>query len=510
VSGRIPWHPGLFAAAVVGFNIVETGAHPLAAGRAFLVAVVSVVILQLALGWGLGGRHRGALAATAVLGVTLAWLPIEATLRAIVTAGLPVALGLATLPLALGLVLVRVGRRRRLVPPAEAVSRGLNAVAVALLVVVVVGAATSPLVAQLPRDIGLVPSPATAAPGQGDSEAQPDIYVFLLDAHPRRDALLEQTGFDLSPFITELASMGFEESAAAHANYNFTEDSLSAFLHMTLRPQAVGDGLGASTGSNVHALRGSLNDNAAFDLLRAHGYDVVAVGPPFEHVALRAADTFVDAGYLNSFECHLIRRTAVGALTWAVAPELIGDVRRAAIQRSLDAAVEVAGERQRRPRFVFVHLPTPHLPVLRDATGAPIDDPRGSDCAPPNAPSADTATIRDAFVATMEHADRLVTSAIRDILARSETEPAVIVMSDHGAHFGSPTVDRSDPAEWRDEFGIVFAARMPGAKLRYPDDVSLVNVLPRLFNAYMGTSLDLSPDLATWPDGEAAPDPADP
>jgi hypothetical protein len=472
--------------------------------------VVGVVTLQVALGWGLGNRHWGALAATAVLGVTLAWLPVEATLRAIVTAGLPIALGLAALPLALGVLLVRVGRRRRLMPPVNAVTRGLNTMAVALVVVVVVGAATSPLMAQLPRDIGLVPSPATAAPSQGDGETKPDIYVFLLDGHPRRDALLEQTGVDLSPFISELASMGFEESAAAHANYNFTEDSLSAFLHMTLLRQTVGEDPGASAGSNVHTLRGSLNENPAFGALRAHGYDVVAVGPPFEHVALRGADTFVDAGYLNSFECHLIRRTAIGALTWMMAPELIGDVRRAAIQRSLDAAVRIASERQRGPRFVFVHLPTPHLPVLWDATGTPIDDPRGSDCAPPGAPGMGAAEIQDAFVATMEHGDRLVTGAIRDILATSEAEPAILVMSDHGAHFGSPTVDRSDPGEWRDEFGIVFTARTPGGKLRYPDDVSLVNVLPHLFNAYLGTSLDLSPDRAVWPDGAPAPDPADP
>jgi hypothetical protein len=80
-------------------------------------------------------------------------------------------------------------------------------------------------------------------------------------------------------------------------------------------------------------------------------------------------------------------------------------------------------------------------------------------------------------------------------------------MSDHGSHFGSPDVDRDDPAEWRDEFGILFAARTPGTDVSYPDDISLVNVLPRLFNGYLGTDFALMPDEAFWPDGQPAPRP---
>jgi hypothetical protein len=78
----------------------------------------------------------------------------------------------------------------------------------------------------------------------------------------------------------------------------------------------------------------------------------------------------------------------------------------------------------------------------------------------------------------------------------------VIVFSDHGPQ---TLLSYADP----DDRGIetrlanLFAARTPGRPRLFPDDVTLVNVLPILFNGYLGTNLPLQPDATYF-----GPDPA--
>jgi hypothetical protein len=503
--GRVPWHPALIAVAFVVLNLVETGVHPAASGRALIAAVLVALSLQLLFSLAFRNRHRGALAATAVIAVLLAWLPLRAVVIGLTRLEPVQAIIVLGLLSAVWLLASRVWRGRKR-PSVRTVTRALNAFSVALAVVVLAGAVGSPLFAQLPADLGFAQRMHTPSTDHSGSDA-PDIYLILLDGHPRADALTEQTGHDMSQFTGSLEARDFTVSSAAQSNYNSTEDTLASMLHMRLLSEARKDDVGALEPISAHGIRGTLNDNPAFDVLHEHGYEVVAIGPPFEHVALRNADRFVDAGYLNSFECHLIRRTAVGAAAWAISPRLVGDVRRAAVERSLDAAEDIASTESDRPRFVFVHVPVPHLPVLWDAAGQPADDPSGSDCAPPGAPSMKADPLRATFLATMDHADQLVASAAERIVATSEEAPVIVVFSDHGSHFEGPTPDRTDPRHWRDEFGVLFAAYTPGRPTLFPDGVSLVNVLPRLFNAYLGTDLRHAPDLSFWPGGQPAPRP---
>ena len=72
----------------------------------------------------------------------------------------------------------------------------------------------------------------------------------------------------------------------------------------------------------------------------------------------------------------------------------------------------------------------------------------------------------------------------------------MIVLSDHGPE---ELLDWNAPAEpgLGDRFANLFWARTPGQPGLFPDDVTLVNVLPILFNAYLGTQLPLRPN-ALW------------
>ncbi|MGH2428479.1 MAG: hypothetical protein ACRDGV_06270 [Candidatus Limnocylindria bacterium] len=488
-SARIPWHPPLIAVAFVLQNYIESGVHVAAIGRALIVAVLLAVALQ-ALGWLVSrSRHFGSMAASSILVLGIAWVPLVVMGQAIV--GLPAwqaAILIAPLMLLVlavaRLAFVHRGRIWRL-------TRVMNILSAALLAVVMVQLATSPTAGQGLRElVGPSTVSAMSAVPAGTDRRPPDIYVLLLDGHPRADSLLEQLGTDVQPFLDQLAARRFTISDRGVTNYGWTSASLSSMLHMQYLhelPDVVLDP------DDPVQMRRSMAESPGPAHLRSAGYEITAVGPPYEHVALRSADRFVDAGYLNSFECHLIRRTMIGSIAWHVSPGFLGDTRREAITRSMSTLEDIAREPSSRPRFVLVHLPTPHLPLLWDAEGNPVDDPAGSDCAPQFATGLSADEVQPAYLAQLQHVQGLVLESIDAVLAASDDPPVLLVLSDHGGKLGAAAIDPASPEGWRDRFGILFAAHTPGTSTMFPDEVSLVNVLPSILNEYLEADLPIRP-----------------
>jgi hypothetical protein len=79
-------------------------------------------------------------------------------------------------------------------------------------------------------------------------------------------------------------------------------------------------------------------------------------------------------------------------------------------------------------------------------------------------------------------------------LAKSARPPVIVVMSDHGGRS-----DLSDRAEMLRSF---FVARTPGYPGLLPEDMTPVNLLPRLLNAYVGVDLPLATETSYWTDLE--------
>ena len=69
----------------------------------------------------------------------------------------------------------------------------------------------------------------------------------------------------------------------------------------------------------------------------------------------------------------------------------------------------------------------------------------------------------------------------------------VLVFSDHGPE---ARLDwwRPDDQGMRERIANFVAVYAPGHAGLLPDDVTLINVLPRLFNAYLGTDLSILDD----------------
>ena len=215
---------------------------------------------------------------------------------------------------------------------------------------------------------------------------------------------------------------------------------------------------------------------------------MVAIPSGFDHLAERYADEVIDTGQLTEVELAVLQSTAVQ--TWS--PRLFDGIWLGAVRdRTVDqlSALRMQATLGGPPRAVVAHLPLPHIPYvlnsdcserLRDRFTFQAIDPDG-----PDVPEA--MAVAGGQTACV---DRLLTDALKDVVA-SDPTGVVIVMSDHG-----PDVrfdwDAPGGIGLRDRSSNFFAARTPDRSAVFPDDITVVNVLPIFFNAYFDAGIPLS------------------
>jgi hypothetical protein len=498
-SGPLPLHPGFFAAAFVLSAYVANSVSPFAMFRP-LAACVAVAVILWGLAWlALRNAQTAALVASAVVAVLVFGRQVAQIASNII--GLLPVWQLVILALVLGLALLLTGRiARRSLRRDGGVARwngALNTVAVALTLIILGTGATNGTVGQSIKDLrqGV---PLEAAPDRRDVRRDgPDIYLILLDGHAREDALAQRYDYDLGPFLDSLEGRGFEVARASHSNYMFTQLTLTSMFHRSLLPVPALEPLVGGRPTNA-AAREAVVNNPTFDYLKSRGYITVAFGTPYENIAMRQADIFVEGPPLNEFEQHLISSTFVLEMLRAVAPDLMPGMQRTAVNSVFTSLGVVAGDASLGPRFVWAHVMAPHVPFVFGPNGEPVDIPvlrvfeqyAGG-------MGLSQAEFERRFADQTTYTDRRTLEAIDAILAASSEPPIIIVMSDHGARSRPFDPATATPDDLRERFGTLFAAYTPGHESVFPDDVTPAQVMVDLLNAYFGTSYP-QPEMGTF------------
>jgi hypothetical protein len=340
----------------------------------------------------------------------------------------------------------------------DVVARVARTVSLALLVVVTLGA--------LPGIPTFTPEPAQATKDPG-----PPIYVVLLDAYPRADALAA-SGFDNEAFLKALEDRQFDVARSSTANYDRTQHSLTSLLYMRHLDEM--DELRQPPDDIFGRLRlltrMIAKGGEAFRFLREHGYRVMTIPSPVVDVTTWGADV-VDVGHLTDFEIHLINDTDAGRLlTMLAGTGWLADEARRGVQAQLDALVAAQGP----GRFIWVHLMVPHRPYVFGPNGG----------IPDCFPSCRYWTAEDG--ATQQLIDQVVAVNALTLAAvdRISRDALVVLISDHGSNL---------PGDY-DTFGNLIAVRTPGGEEILPEDTTLVTVFPRIFNAYLGGQVELPED----------------
>ena len=480
-SGRVgPLPFPVYPVAVIVLLVIHlwavSGVSPFAVVRSLFVSGLIGVGVAAAGSAILRDRHRGGLLGLAIV-------------AALVAGGRPGVVPIMLVVAAL-LVLERYGPWHVALNWAwigRLVSRGIAIFALAILIEIIQLGRLTDLLDAVQREGPFRAPPSATAPADA-----PDVYVLLLDGYARADILKERFAFDDSALLDGLRQRGFDVSSGSHSNYLVTNLSLPSFLnrhHLSDVP-AMQSELTDPTGDPGPAVFRSASAPLVLGDFRALGYQTIAVSSGFEQVAVRGADRFIDEGELNEFEVQLMRPSFVTPLVSLLAPDLFSDQQRRRIESDFRIVEGLAAEPSDRPRFIFAHVPSPHAPWVNKADGSPRIA-TNLDTWYSDTPET-TGLSRDEVVTGYREQSAYLggrtLAAIDAVLAASPKPPVILVLSDHGS---SLDVSTANPET---RLRNLFAAYTPGHPGMYAADVSLVNVMPALLNAYFGAGLPKTAD----------------
>ena len=445
----IPFYPVLFVGLVVLSAMTETGTHVHATLRVWAIAMaISLGVLAL---WFAATRRAGVAGFGAF--ATL-WLLVSRDLDRIWLGLISVAVGIAVL------VVIRRMAGGRI--PWSKVTETLNLIGLLILVLALlrgVGNGTIPAVIE---DLTATREDLSANTG---GAGRPDIYIVLLDGYPRSDVLADVSGMDNRPFLDALSERGFEVAARSRSSYMYTDLTLTTLLHgrhLADIPE-IRSRLGESDRPSL--VRQVLNEAPLVERLRAAGYLVIANAQAWDEPALRNVDLYVEGRGLNEFERFIWGLTIPGALQERFDQAIYQDAIEPWVEDAFDAFEYAAGVDTDRPRFAFIHVPSPHFPIIFNADGSRADAAFGRHH-PDHVPAPELST-RAAYAGQIAYLNDRVLQLLDETPVPEDA--VVILMSDHGPEFGLNWTDGSS-SDLTTRFGAFFAARAPDGT--FSDDMN--------------------------------------
>jgi hypothetical protein len=486
-SPRWILHPTLIAAAFVLEVALANKVEPAGFARALAIAILVGIGLTL-VGWTIArDRWIGGLIATTLVLASISIVPFffaGNALGGVLGDGAEVMLlGLAAFVVLAVPAMQRIRVRRGADPIRRPATFLLNRFTAVLVVVVVVFHAGPDLPGIVARALG--PKEMVTVAPVADL---PDIYVLLLDGYPRADVLQRRFGIDNSAFVSDLRDLGFDVGTANHSNYVFTQLTMASMFQMRYLqdvPELVP--LIGQPGGHVNALRNALIDSPGFATLRAAGYQIVVTQPGYEHVALRgAADRVLEHGEMNDLERDVLKRTWLLDALGALLQTLYTGPPRDRVVNAFDDLVRLPTESRTQPIFAWIHVPVPHLPLVLDADGKPLKlDPRRFDGFDAAGFGMTDAEFAAAYAGEISYLNARVLSVVHALETEStHPDPVIVIMSDHGY--------ATDVGDVQARLSNLFAAYTPQAPGLLADAPTPVNLLPILFDRFLGTDFPLS------------------
>ena len=296
----------------------------------------------------------------------------------------------------------------------------------------------------------------------------PDIYCFILDEFAAPESIRSLFGYDHSAFVASLRRQGFFVAEQSHSLHTLTEPAIAAIMNLgELSP--------------AQDPFSQVRNNKVAVLLKNRGYRIIDFACQ-RSLFLEAADQrfyydldhasiFFNDYYRALFEQSLLR---ILPDLWRVEKTDLSHFYRERIRQvfeKLPAVVKTNG-----PKFVFVHLFSPHEPFVFDAQGGAADPGHIWDHTDPRH-----------YLGQYIYVSRRILETTTMILANSPTTPVIILQSDHG--YRGPMRQRKGLKKVpRSEKTLVLnALYLPDIPLpAIAPSLSPINNFRLIFNLYFG------------------------
>ncbi len=360
-------------------------------------------------------------------------------------------------------------------------TRLLNSISAVLVAFVVVGLIANSWERPPVAVVGNLPQTenSTQITNEGVKETLPDIYLIVCDAYAGDTALKTLYHFDNSSFFDELHSRNFQTIRLANSNYGETQFSIPSLLNMDYLNSIVPE----SDRKNVagfHLKRLVFQyvfDNRVVEYLRARGYRFVHFLNHFQEtgVKIKTPPDFMVSTTNNGDFYSLFYDTTLLRLYGEGGFHLAG--KRRETLTSFELLREMPGKYTEKPVFVYVHFFVPQPPFAFQSDGSPQRYHVESRCTP--------GEMNEMYVEQIRFTNRSVLEAIDAIVAKSKTDPLIVLLSDHGSRFSGS--ENSTEATALRTFNNFITIRLPGEKrLDSLERMANVNVFRTVLNAAFG------------------------
>lgn len=342
------------------------------------------------------------------------------------------------------------------------------------------------------------------------SETLPDIYYIILDAYARADILDIVYDYDNSPFINALESRGFFIASGSHSNYTQTTLSVASTLNLNYIEELVGRLDPRNT--DLTPLGSAIDQSLVRTTLEELGYTTIAFDSGFSKTeiedvdlylflsdqALNAMDTF---GSINMFEGMLIQ-TSLGVLAMdaihLLPEQLQPDLEypyRAHRERILFAFENLVQLPETdTPKFVFLHIVSPHQPFVFGPNGEKI---RHSDAytLKDGVFLGDRQTYVQSYTDQLSYLNSRTLEAIDQLLAQSARPVVILLQSDHGPGATAVGEEPAPISYLIERMSILNAFRLPDCETEglYPT-ITSVNTFRAVFNFCFGIDIEILED----------------
>lgn len=299
------------------------------------------------------------------------------------------------------------------------------------------------------------------------SDTFPDIYYIILDGYANDQTLEKFYNYPNNSLTLFLKQNGFYVTTQSRANYLVTSESLGSSLNHSY----IDSLLKKNAGHNSLIYK-----NEASRYLKSNGYKIVHINSGYSISRQNYyADESIYLKSLSEFERTLLRYTVFRL------DDLIGYTQYKILKEQLSTIYDLI--KIKGPKFVFIHIVSPHPPYVCDANGNFKRSPRiiNSWWEP-----------KSDYLLQSKFINRNIQNFITEILASGKTKPILIVQSDHGPWMKNNSLTNIYNARSL----ILNAYLIPYSwSNKLYNTITPVNSFPIIFNNLFNDSIPLIKDI---------------
>ena len=304
------------------------------------------------------------------------------------------------------------------------------------------------------------PQAEPAAPA-GPAARRPNFYFFIFDEYARQDVLQKYTGYDNTPFLRSLESMGFHVDYSGHAASSSTRACLANLL------------LCSTLYTNLAGAPVAIPRPLLLESFRNAGYRICLK----LHMNYQISRDLIDVEFKTTtvLTSMSLEQTVAEASFLAFLRGAGNEGKRADALGLFRQVADAVAAGPGNPQFVFVHFMQPHEPFIFDDNGDPVAYENMHNWLDPAF-----------YVGQLRWTSRKITELAAAIL---EADPGAVVLiqSDHGARYLS---GRQDEAEKRACLNVLYL----GGQRQELAGVSTVNTLRLALNYALQAGWEMEPD----------------